>query len=689
MKRTLLILGLATATTASAEVGDVVNIQNLVYCVDGVKVSTQFDLNPRSGLINTNVYRAESARFYDSSKGAEWVGTYSNGTEKDSLLCWAHTSSNVIEYWQSYYGVFAKPQTGSYYDENGNFHENYDWQGNLIDTTPKPLPYGKVGTETANFGDTSIIPDSTQLSVARDLYYNTSNSGGKFGYATEWFFAGETDMLNSGGNFVINNPYTGGYYANYFDKGSTYTTVYSEYNATLSGNNDVKETFQTGSISELTQVLLPAFGLEKQADGTYKQTQAGMIVYLGLSLDKKNADGTITTTGHSVTCYGFTTDKDGNIATILIANSDDLKSVGSGITELLVQADGDRLKLYTGDDGTTPWLNTGGYYIGSVSYINTPEVLQNMLAEYKDVANEAQIWNGRDNTWESQVENTNELPPESTGWDINVNSDKIASEHQGYYHTYSTDGRAVVFGEEGADNKTITINGTVKTALITVSAAGYEFKAGENAAIVGAGENGKASLSLLSGASLNSDVALNLHNLSIESGAALTADTVVSVSGEFIVSLKEMQEAVTYNLRAATLGTNIGTAQAYINAALNLSAATSVVLETSVDMQGNALTFADKQALTLAFSSIGEEFLLFDNISTLTIGDVTYSATESASAAIDVSGLLVLQYEDHQPMTDYTLIFRESGLWLSVPEPTTATLSLLALAALTTRRRRN
>lgn len=303
-----------------------------------------------------------------------------------------------------------------------------------------------------------------------------------------------------------------------------------------------------------------------------------------------------------------------------------------------------------------------------------------MLAEYSDVANEAQVWSGKDSTWEAQVENINELPTEATGWDIFVNGADIAEEHQGYYHTYSTDGRAVIFGEEGVDNKAVTINGTVKTSHITVSASGYEFKAGTDAAIAGAGEGEKANLTITSGASLSSEVKLNLGDLTLENGAVLSSDKVIEVHGAFLVKL---QEAATFGLARAAV-----TPEASVNADLDLRDATSITLNAEVDMNKHNLILSADTPITLSLNEVDGSIIFFTNIEQLSIvdGEVTTVVAEGANLTQYFSNITTA---DGRDLSGYQVIYSSGTLSMTlVPEPTTATLSLLALAALATRRRR-
>lgn len=134
-----------------------------------------------------------------------------------------------------------------------------------------------------------------------------------------------------------------------------------------------------------------------------------------------------------------------------------------------------------------------------------------------------------------------------------------------------------------------------------------------------------------------------------------------------------------------------------------------------IDMQGNNLTIGDNvtfifevggEALRQLMSPTGEEVSfnleLFRNIDTLTLNDKTIEDLIAASEFIitsDEEGLQDGLYAEYagQNVTDYVtsdISTTEDGkvvlnvTMTTVPEPTTATLSLLALAALVARHRR-
>ncbi len=648
MKRLFFITGLTICSaTAHAAVGDTVN-ETGAYIADGISVSLI-----GTGYLQTD--KINSTRFYDSTKGAEWVET------KDTNMCWLHASANLIQYWQSYYGVFAQPQTGSYV--NPNTHQ-------LQQNTTKPLPYGTIGTENASSTNTTQVGDKRRLEVARDIYLNyRTNKGGIFSWAAEWYFRGAVDWPDNGKTIFI-NEHTGGYYANYFGTEKpfktdiSYTTVYcaAQEGTTLDKVSTTGTPFGNTDTAAVKNLLLQGFGVNNGV-----QTESGKIVYLSTT-------NSVTGNGHALTCYGFTTHEDGTLKSILIAdNNDNINKYNSALRELFVKVDNNRLELYTDTtfSSASAFMPSGSgvNYISAISYINTPEVLKNMLTEYSDVANEAQVWNGKGTAWEQQSATTEELPTESTGWDVHVNGTNIATEHHGYYHTYLTDGRAVRFDDHAAEDKrTVTINGTVAASSIEIAADGYVFQAGNNAAI----KEG-ADMTVRSGASLESGVQLTLKNLTLEAGAELQASAPIVVTGDFTASAHAARTTVT--------------PPANVLSALDLRGADSLTMQAVVNMNGNDL-YLSSETLKIFINPADAgkaEIVCFTGIGNLYLEN---RITENYCLKADVSYVGL----DPETLLQYQLMYNQQlrtlSLVQSVPEPTTATLSLLALAALVGRRRR-
>ena len=641
MKRSLILLTLFSITTvALAELDDTVNFDGkYAYSIDGITViSYGTGYGKYASVRPTN-----STRLYDSTKAGPWTTTYSTGTETDSLMCWTHAAANSIQYWQDVYGVFYKkdePLPNGYYSTVELPSGSYDKDGNDVSGT--------------------VVNDSRNLNIAKTFYDNWTDEGGKFSYAAEWYFKGinvapkSTQWPNKYNGERV-SPNSGGYFDSYFKDTDSYVTIYSQSRHSTTPETSISTNGQYfNSLDDLKNTLITALGFEHQADGSYKQTQEGLMPYIGV-WDKNDY-------GHMLSCQGFTTDTKGNLVSILLANGDDSRTVLASLSERYVKLVDGKIQLFYDATCTSNW---GSYYIGEVSYINTPEVLQNMLTEYRSL-DEAAVWNGGAKEWSTQVDVVDsEIADSSTGWDILVDGANIDEKHHAYYHGYALEGRNVEFGEHAAEDKrTVTINGTVSASSIEVAAAGYTFQAGKNAAI-----QAGVDLTLRSAASLHSELELQLNNLTLENEAALASTTTITVKGNFLVTLK--QEASVSLLTAAAPGVSI-------DADLNLSEASSVSIEATVDMNNHTLTLRQGQRIELG--EIDGSAPIFANVGTLIIGGQTIAK------GTDLTDYLVFLAPDNTELTG--VIYSEDNIWVSIPEPTTATLSLLALAALTARRRR-
>ncbi len=736
MKKTLFLTALLSILPhLHAAVGDTLDLTQ-GFVAEGV------DATFASGVMTFEKTALQtSTRFFDSQKG--WVAGSSDG---DSYMCWAHTASNMIQYWQTYYGVFSKKD-------------------------PVSIPYGsdykRELYNKMNPYNSPVITDPMRLNVMKALKDSGfSNMGGEVATGTNWFFTWVDSQ--------------GGYYSEYFGEIHNGQSNYTGQTATITGIN---------SLSTLKSALLPALGITEN-NGTYTQTESGLISHLNVT-DGSNP--------HTLTCYGLTLNEDGSIKSLIIADSDDCRlrsteevigSTGADgtytpkLTQLYIQtaADG-KLVLYSDESCETAFIDGHTYYVSGITQINTPEVLKNMLAEYSDTDKEALIWNGSKNaTWKTVTSTTEQLPTEATGWDVLVNGDNIEAKHRGYYHSYAEDGRAVVFDTHGMNGSTetqvVTVTGTVTPGTITVKDEGnYHLQAGTGAAIAGSGD-----VSIESGGKLSSEINFGSRTITAQSGShfayAATADmtlngqisgesgstiqfrnesatsgisysytnwqlasnTVNSIKGTLVIgdrqdtmathvdfstayngymnvenlvlngasslntagttvvtgtfsSLKTLQDANTFNLRAATNTT----ATPIIHDSLDLTQAKALVMETAVSLDEYSynetlkLSKTNRLALTLDPESFGisatpgEGFYvdLFTHVDSLTLGDnTTYTKGEwdavdyFTSEYIDASTRLVL--------ADGTV----SLVGLTVPEPATATLSLLALASLAARRRR-
>lgn len=665
MKKTLFLSALLSMLPhLHAAVGDTLDLTQ-GFVAEGVDATFA-----SGGMTFDKTALQTSTRFFDSTKG--WSEIIQNSAG-DSKMCWAHTAGNMLQYWQSYYGVFYK----------GNYGE---------------LPYGTDYKRTINpnIGASYIITDPMRLNTTKHLItvgFNLSNTGGNVYAGIDYYFC----RHQSGG----------GYYSEYFGAFNNSVSIPSGQTSTVTVVN---------SQDNLTPALLSAMGITKQSDGTYKQTEAGLIAHLNVGADAGNSFS-----AHTLTCYGLTLDENGNVKSIIYADSDNSQLSGiessenignaymggiPSIEQAYVKVEGGKVLLYTDAACETP-LTYGTdyhYYLGAVTQINTPQVLKNMLAEYSDVDNEAQVWNGKnEGTWKAltTTPDTNELPTEATGWDINVDGAAIAEEHRGYYHTYSTDGRDVEFGAHAAEDKrNVTIVGKVTAQNINVTATGYSFLAGEGAELTAT--EGGGTLNIRSGASLSSEVALTERDILLENGALLellnqtsvqlqdvtlqdvtlqgcatisasAENATILVSGKFVATTGGTAATpATFALRSVSLEPNV-------NANLDLTEAEAVTLDCNVNMNGHELHLSKNTPFTL--TPTDENAIFFSNIKTL------YIDGQEIASSTELTDLLNINITNQASYPDFALVFADGAIAL-VPEPATATLSLLALASLAARRHR-
>lgn len=652
MKKTLFLSALLSMLPhIHAAVGDTLDLTQ-GFVAEGV------DATFASGVMTFDKTALQtSTRFFDSQKG--WVAGSSDG---DSYMCWAHTASNMIQYWQTYYGVFSKKD-------------------------PVSIPYGsdykRELYNKMNPSNSPVITDPMRLNVMKALKDSGfSNMGGEVATGTNWFFTWVDSQ--------------GGYYSEYFGEIHNGQSNYTGQTATITGIN---------SLSTLKSALLPALGITEN-NGTYTQTESGLISHLNVT-DGSNP--------HTLTCYGLTLNEDGSIKSLIIADSDDCRlrstegvigSTGTEgtytpkLTQLYIQTDTDgKLVLYSDESCETAFISGYKYYVSGITQINTPEVLKNMLAEYSDTANEALVWNGKnEGTWKvpTTAPDTNELPTEATGWDINVDGAAIAEEHRGYYHTYSTDGRDVEFGAHAAEDKrNVTIVGKVTAQNINVTATGYSFLAGAGAELTAT--EGGGTLNIRSGADLSSEVALTERDILLENGALLellnqtsvqlqdvtlqgcatisasAENATIQVSGKFVATTGGTAATpATFALRSVSLEPNV-------NANLDLTKAEAVTLHCNVNMNGHELHLSKDTPFTL--TPTDENAIFFNNIKTL------YIDGQEIASSTELTDLLNINITNQASYPDFALVFADGAIAL-VPEPATATLSLLALASLAGRRRR-
>lgn len=361
---------------------------------------------------------------YTTGAGGVYSTSQINGLTQDADTCWYNVSANLITYWQTVYGVFytgTKPlQTGYTYDKS------------LV----------------SDFGGTQ------SLQVGKLMYDNWQNAGGYLEMAASWYFCGDTSWSN-----LKTSADSAGYFKDYFGDSSTgnyHATVDYTFFGTRSGSGDLSVANMT--LESVTTAFSDAFGFTD--DG---EADAGKLGYLGIDSSKG---------GHALTCYGYNTDENGVIQSLIVTNSDDLEY---RTLELFLKIEQGNLYLYSDKELTERWEYAGtDWYIDELSFIETTEELKAMLEKYRDAANN-QVWNGQLAQWNEEYDiqpDAETLPTEKTGWDVYVE----AGDHSGYFHTYYDSARGISFDDHAGSNQSIAINGTVRAGTMNLSANTYKYE---------------------------------------------------------------------------------------------------------------------------------------------------------------------------------------------------------------------
>lgn len=254
--------------------------------------------------------------------------------KQDSALCWAHTSANVLQYWQSYYGMFSK-----------NTHK-----------LPDGLTYDKQYL--------SSYAGTQSLKIGMHFYDNWDNIGGYLQYGALWYLQGKDALSGTGyANDLKADAAAGGYFADWFNEGAP--TSFKTTNGYI-GLSDIGRDFAEGMGYELI-------------NGEWVQTVKGQIGSLSVSIAGIG--------DHAITCYGFELDEAGNLASITYANSDD-SSYALHTRSVAYNSSLQGFTLSTDNDEDGTGGNTWTLY--SYEFIRTPD----NLVKLREAYDSALRWNG-------------------------------------------------------------------------------------------------------------------------------------------------------------------------------------------------------------------------------------------------------------------------------------------------------
>ncbi len=384
-----------------------------------------------------------------------------------------------------------------------------------------------------------------------------------------------------------------------------------------------------------------------------------------------------------------------------VKNELDFTGIGAGNTITLQGARGYLTKdstiaanliIENSSDGSKAGLELNdGYSNSTNTFAGTITGGGNMVINKQDITNVTQKFTGDISGWKGNIDiaGGEDHRVLFTGDTTTINNGKIFS-RKVKDRTVNT-GATVTFDHE----KAVTVNSELKqeansTFNVVVknsSEAGTTFtkSVSVNKITVTEGTNanfnGVVSVSVLEAlgnVSLTAQDVLNVTDLTVGQAGELTIVGSIDASG-----------AVTLNGGAT------------INAAVvDLSDASSVsfdVASGAIALNG-ALTMSSTEAFvtalgdSLAGLTAGDILTVFTGVSSFTVGNVTYSAeSENQLAGVDLS-----TWSSDVAVGQYTMTYNTSATVGSIvitvgeviPEPTTATLSLLALMGLAARRRR-
>lgn len=277
-----------------------------------------------------------SGNVYDVGKYSlsqdEWID-YTEDT-KDSNMCWAAAASNVIQYWQD-----------TYYDGR---------QG--------------VANGVISFGYTD--PNGSGcLEVYKKFVTNWRNTGGTAMNAFSWWMQGKTPGAINGNYYPdgssLDDPAVsfGGYYTDIFGT-NTQNPRYP---------NTIDAPFYSAKMSvKEGEEIQPKFADVQNAIQKAFEHDAQAVV-----LDLKPLSGT----GHAISCWGYETDGDGNITTLILSDSDDRK-YGTFMVNLTENEDG---YACIGTDRNRSDYH-GNHAIADVVFINTPQESSTPRSEQADIS---------------------------------------------------------------------------------------------------------------------------------------------------------------------------------------------------------------------------------------------------------------------------------------------------------------
>lgn len=284
-------------------------------------------------MVSGNIYDVGKLT-YSQDEWLDFDGTYI-GDVDDSAMCWAAAAANVIQYWQDEYKQHADA-------------------GKTAPNGFNPYAYEKpVGTD--------------YLNVYRRILNDWKPGSGLSMNAIGWWMQGRWLTGQSAGfiyypsNSRLKNEAD-------LNTGGFYTNVFGDYRELLVSGKGGLPIYPSLTNASFYSAQVAFSGAEETAPYRYFLEQslkdafetAGQAVALSLI----SPSGT----GHAITCWGYETDADGKITSLILSDSDD-RRYGTFMAELVDNGD-QTASIHT--DRYASWYY-GKYRVLDATYIATPE----------------------------------------------------------------------------------------------------------------------------------------------------------------------------------------------------------------------------------------------------------------------------------------------------------------------------
>ncbi len=469
----------------------------------------------------------------------------------DHDTCWYQATVNVLQHWLDDFGVFSHRASEMPY--------GFSYDENLVDDFR-----GVASLELGSY------------------FYKYWNDDGGNAYGFEWFLTG-TSYHQSYDPSVRKQSGGGNFFGEYFQ-----APIYNIYSFIGGDYYPYTQSSPTNvSKKALSDTIKLAFGNASHSTSTTVFTTPLYLAYYHFVASPTNKVYFING-GHAITCYGYSTDSSGYVNCLWIVDNEDydftLTPYEVGYYNLsnysFYASSGFRFTgwhiLFDNRIGITNDNLLYAPVLGVLAAVRTPESLKGLYAEYNDTSN-PQIWNGRKSggkwTGSEIAKNYDELPTESTGWEVYCATGDDYG--KSYFPTYYTEGRAILFSDY-ATNRDVILSASNKTIssgdIIIDSRKDYSFTSNNGTKLItnkltksGSGVANFRNLQVDFGSAMINAGILYLNNATFK-GSSLTIG-----SGSTLMSYGKNTLSLTGNMQVNNGGTFVVDSDGSAAMTLNVS----------------------------------------------------------------------------------------------------------------------